>query len=98
MVEEVTGNIAPSRLYALETLRADDEFVISRARCVGEPASVLTVTTAAQDPSVVSLAQLKHAYAFRDELDGAWAARPVGFVQDRERLTLVLEDPGGGTA
>src|SRR5262249_31836878 len=51
--------------------------------------------TAAPDPAAATLAQLKHAYALRDELDGAWAARPVGLVQERERLTLILEDPGG---
>jgi predicted ATPase/two-component sensor histidine kinase len=97
MIEEIRGNIAPSHFaaYALETLRVDDEFVVSRGRRVGEPATVLTVTTAAQDPSAATLAQLRLAYAIRNELDGAWAARPKELVQERGRLTLVLEDPGG---
>ena len=31
----------------------------------------------------------------RDELDGAWAVRPLELGRDRGRTALVLEDPGG---
>ena len=34
-------------------------------------------------------------YELKDELDGAWAVRPLELVRDRGRTMLVLEDPGG---
>jgi predicted ATPase/two-component sensor histidine kinase len=76
-------------------MRADDEFIVSRGQRVDEPANVLTVSTIASDPSPATLAQLENAYSLRNELDSHWAARPVGLVRERQRLTLVLEDPGG---
>ena len=93
MIEEVPERIAVS--LPVETLRADDEFIVSRERRAGLPASVLTVSTAASDPSATTLALLENAYSFRDELDVSFAARPLELVRERERLTLVLEDPGG---
>jgi predicted ATPase/two-component sensor histidine kinase len=53
------------------------------------------VSTAASNPSAATITQLENAYSLRNELDGSWAARPVRLVRERERLTLVLEDPGG---
>ena len=78
-----------------EILRADDEFIIARGRTGAEQASVLTVTTATRDPSPSTLAQLQHAHALRDELESAWAVRPLALTREEARLTLVLEDPGG---
>jgi predicted ATPase/two-component sensor histidine kinase len=73
----------------------DDEFTVSRGHRVDKPANVLTVSTIANDPSAAALAQLDNAYSLRNQLDGQWAARPVDLVRERQRLTLVLEDPGG---
>src|SRR5205085_3631526 len=42
-----------------------------------------------------SLDRLAHEYGLKDELDGAWAAKPLELVQDRTRTILVLEDLGG---
>ena len=81
--------------YDLETLWEDGEFVLSRGVREGEPAPLLVVAPASAQPSPGSLARLEHAYALRDELDPAWAARPLRLVRDRGRPTLVLEDPGG---
>jgi predicted ATPase/two-component sensor histidine kinase len=78
-----------------ETLRADDEFVMSRGRTGDERTSILTVATAASDPLAATVAQLQHAYALRHELDSAWAVRPLALAREEARLTLVLEDPGG---
>jgi len=78
-----------------EILRADDELIMARATTGAERARVLTVTTAAREPSPSTLAQLQHAYALRHELDSAWAARPLSLAREEARLTLVLEDPGG---
>src|ERR1700674_2758919 len=46
-------------------------------------------------PSPATLAQLQHAYALREELDPAWAARPLRLELQQGRLTLLMEDPGG---
>jgi hypothetical protein len=41
------------------------------------------------------VAPLDHAYALRDELDSAWAARPVALERQDGRSALLMEDPGG---
>jgi hypothetical protein len=46
-------------------------------------------------PSPESLARSQHAYALRDELDPAWAARPSRLERRGGRLTLLSEDPAG---
>ncbi len=81
--------------YDLETLWEDGEFVLSRGVREGELSPLLVVAPASAQPAPGSLARLEHAYALRDELDPAWAARPLRLVRDRGRPTLVLEDPGG---
>jgi len=47
------------------------------------------------DPSRSSLDHFRHEYELRDELDGAWAVRPLELVGEAERPVLVLEDGGG---
>jgi predicted ATPase/signal transduction histidine kinase len=57
-----------------------------------------TVLIAAPTPGqtfTASLAQLKHEYALRDEVDPGWAATPVALEYCGERIALVLTDPGG---
>jgi PAS domain S-box-containing protein len=39
--------------------------------------------------------RLEHEYALKGELDAGWAARPVALTHYNDRMTLVLEDPGG---
>jgi serine/threonine protein kinase len=46
-------------------------------------------------PAPGSLQRLEHAYGLREELDPAWAARPLELVWNQGRPALVLEDPGG---
>src|SRR3954468_22870095 len=82
--------------YDLETLWEDVEFVLSRGvRRDGEPSPFLVVAPASAQPSPGSLARLEHAYTLRNELDPAWAARPLRLVRGQRRPTLLLEDPGG---
>src|SRR5258708_10112880 len=45
--------------------------------------------------SLGSVERLEHEYALKAELDAEWAARPVVLTHYNDRLTLVLEDPGG---
>src|SRR3954453_10176019 len=81
--------------YALETLWEDGEFVLSRGVRDGGLSPLLVVAPASARPAPGSLARLEHAYALRDELDPAWAARPLRLVRHRGRPMLLLEDPGG---
>jgi PAS domain S-box-containing protein len=50
---------------------------------------------AAKDGSPGSAERLEHEFELRDELDAAWALRPIALSRYNERLALVLEDPGG---
>ncbi|WP_439408640.1 AAA family ATPase [Bradyrhizobium sp. DASA03076] len=67
----------------------------SRERIDGERQVVLAVVPAAEHPSPQSLDRLAHEFALRDELDGAWAAKPLELLQDHGRTILILEDRGG---
>jgi predicted ATPase/signal transduction histidine kinase/DNA-binding response OmpR family regulator/GAF domain-containing protein len=80
--------------YALETLWEDTEFVLSRAVRDGEPSSRLLLVPALMQPSPESVARLERAYALRDDLDPAWATRPLSLVRHGQRPALLLEDPG----
>ena len=57
--------------------------------------SVLAVLPAAEHPTPATLDRLAHEYGLKDELDGAWAVRPLELIRERGRTMLVLEDPGG---
>ncbi|HEV3444972.1 MAG TPA: serine/threonine-protein kinase PknK, partial [Gemmataceae bacterium] len=79
----------------LETLWEDVEFILSRGVREGEPSPLLVLAPASAQPVPGSFTRLEHAYALRDELDSAWAARPLRLGRQRGRPMLVLEDPGG---
>jgi predicted ATPase/signal transduction histidine kinase/GAF domain-containing protein len=80
---------------AVETLRQDGEFVISRAqRREGLPPWLL-VSPNSERPGPESAARLEQAYALRDELDPSWATQPLELVQYKRKPTLILSDPGG---
>ena len=79
----------------LEVLRKDSEFVLSRGRRERDRSALLVMAPALEHPEPSTLRRLEHAYALRDLLDPTWAARPVAFENDRGRLMLLLEDPGG---
>ena len=61
----------------------------------GNRNTVLVVRSATEQPTSDSLNRLTHEYALKDDLDNAWSARPVALTQYNNRMTLVLEDPGG---
>ena len=77
----------------------DDEGILLCRACRegadGKRDVVLAVLPAAEHPTPQSLDRLAHEYGLKDELDSAWAARPLELVQERGRTMLVLEDPGG---
>src|SRR6202453_2981458 len=78
-----------------ETLWDDGEFVLSRGVWNAEPSPLLAVAPSSAQPSPRTLARLQHAYTLREELDPAWAARPLRLEPRKGRLTLLIEDPGG---
>src|SRR5262250_1732363 len=63
----------------------------------GKRRPVLIVLPAADHPSRSSLDRLTHEFELKDELDGAWAVRPLDLVRDAAGTMLVLEDAGGET-
>ena len=81
--------------HAPEALWEDGEFVLSRGVWDGEPFPLLAVRPSSARPSPETLARLQRAHALREELDPAWAARPLRLEPRQGRLTLVCEDPGG---
>ena len=81
--------------HAPETLWEDGEFVLSRGVWDGERFPLLAAMPSSAQPSPETLARLQHAYALREELDPAWAARPLRLELHKGRLALLIEDPGG---
>ena len=49
----------------------------------------------AEPATPATLDQFAHEYGLTDELEGAWAVRPLALVRENGRSMLVLEDPGG---
>jgi PAS domain S-box-containing protein len=56
--------------------------------------TVLAVLPATEHPTPASLDRLAHEYGLKEELNGAWAVRPLELVRERGRTMLLLEDPG----
>jgi PAS domain S-box-containing protein len=61
----------------------------------GSQTAMLAVRLTAEHPTPTSLDRLAHEYNLRDELDSAWAARPLELVREGGRTLLLLEDRGG---
>jgi PAS domain S-box-containing protein len=94
---------SPSRFSAegdsdFRVLWEDNDRVFSRKWCQGadgERIVVLAVQPASEHPAPATLDRLAHEYSLRDDLDGAWAVRPLELVRDRGQIMLVLEDAAG---
>ncbi|BCG03510.1 serine/threonine protein kinase (plasmid) [Paraburkholderia sp. PGU19] len=78
-----------------QILWEDGERTFCRFRASDGSDSVLIVRAAAERPSSATLDRLAHEFALKDQLDGAWAVRPLKLVRENGRTALVLEDPGG---
>jgi PAS domain S-box-containing protein len=57
--------------------------------------AVLVVLPVAERPTPQSVERLEHEYGLKDDLDGAWSAKPLEIVHEGDRTILVLDDPGG---
>jgi hypothetical protein len=86
------------RNSSFEVLWKDGDRVFCKGRhegTEGDWRAVLVVAPVAGEPTPGSLNRLINEYGLRDELDEAWAARPLALVRERGRTMLVLNDPGG---
>jgi PAS domain S-box-containing protein len=74
----------------------DEERVFCRSQRnrADEPA-LLAVLPRSEHPRPLVLERLAHEYALKDELNSAWAVRPLELVREHGRIMLMLEDPGG---
>jgi hypothetical protein len=81
--------------HAHEILWEDGELVLSRSVWDGEPFRLLTTMPSSTQPSPETLRRLQHAYSLREELDPAWASRPLRLELHQGRLALFSKDPGG---
>jgi PAS domain S-box-containing protein len=80
----------------LQVLWEDGERVFCRGNSHGDGTTpVLAVLPAIEHPAPAVLDRLVHEYELRDELDAAWAARPLEFVREQGQAILLLQDPGG---
>jgi PAS domain S-box-containing protein len=77
--------------YVFSLLREGD-IALHRGSGNGLPPILLVAT---EESSFDCVERLEHEYALKGELDAEWAARPVTLAHYNDRLTLVLEDPGG---
>jgi len=82
-------------IEVLETLRQDADLVLYRSSRDVDGSSRLVLAPAASEPSAGSLLRLEQEWAHRDDLDAAWAARPVERVHRTQWPALMLSDPGG---
>src|SRR5258708_39677854 len=82
--------------YVLETVLQEGDCVLYRARRDdADQSRVLVVAPVAEPCGAATLRGLEHEYAFRTELDPAWAARPLALLHSDGRTVLLLEDCGG---
>jgi PAS domain S-box-containing protein len=61
----------------------------------GNLVAALAVRPSSEHPHPAITDRLACEYAWKDELDRAWALRPLDLLQEGGRTVLVLEDPGG---
>jgi PAS domain S-box-containing protein len=80
-----------------EVLWEDAERVVYRTArgAEGNRQPVLVVVPTAEHPTPDNINRLTHEYGLRDDLDDAWAARPLELTREHGQLILVLNDPGG---
>jgi PAS domain S-box-containing protein len=66
-----------------------------QANVDGTQTSVLATWSTGEPPTAASLDCLSHEYGLKDQLDSAWAVKPLELVRQGDRTVLVFEDPGG---
>src|SRR5262245_20455549 len=87
--------MADRKNLMIESLYDDGERALFRSREGADGPPRLILTAVAEQPAPHLRARLENAHSLRDELDTAWAARPLELLRRNGRYALVLEDPGG---
>jgi len=77
----------------LELLREGHDFALYRGSA-RDGRAVLGVAVA-ERASSPRPDRLEHEYSLAGELDPQWAARPIALSRLRDRMVLILQDPGG---
>ena len=88
----------PYSLSGWEVLSENGELVLHRGWRLGDNGNrhaVLVAMPTEEYPSPSILDRLAHEYELRDQLDVAWAARPLELVREHGQTVLLLQDPGG---
>ena len=83
--------------YILEALGRDKDFNLYRATSKEGNSQILVLSSASEYPPSETLERLEHEYSLREELDLAWAARPIEIARYRDSTVLVVDDPGGAS-
>ena len=94
----VSPSLGASGVGSLAVLCEDGERTLCRGRRNNgdsDETAVLAVLSASEHPTPQFIDRLAHEFGLKDELDGAWAARPLELVRERGRTMLLLEDAGG---
>src|ERR1700722_2510358 len=81
--------------HVFEPLRRDEDSILYRGRDQEDLSQVLVLAPAKEEAGPESLKRLEHEYSLKEELDPAWAVRPIAITFHWNRPVLVLEDPGG---
>src|SRR6202035_4698496 len=90
-----SSRFGPTGDNSLKVLWQDGERVFCRRERSADDYRALVVLPAAEHPTPAILDRLAREYGLKDELDGAWAVRPLELVRERGRIMLVLEDTRG---
>src|SRR5882672_6303093 len=85
--------------YVFDLVRTDDALALHRGRRRTTARSsyrpILLLRPVSEHPAPETLRRMEHEDSLKNELDPAWAVRPVVLTQHEGGTTLVLEDPGG---
>jgi serine/threonine protein kinase len=80
----------------LHVLWEDGALALCRRRCTGGTRSTeLVVRLAGEHSSSARFGRLSHECELKDDLDEAWAAKPLKLAREQGSSLLLLEDPGG---
>ena len=95
---EKSYRFGPDAQRSFQVLWEDGERSFARGWWVdadGQRKPVLAISPTAEHPTPSNLDRLAHEFALRDQLDGAWAVRPLELLRNSQGSMLLLEDPGG---
>ena len=91
-----SSRFASSGNSGFQIVWEDGERVFCRGNSHGDDTTlVFAVLPAIEHPAPAVLDRLAHEYELRDELDAAWATKPLEFVREQGQAILLLQDPGG---